>query len=181
MPRDDTKPASSPSSPDAEQRDNARVGYQVAASLMTTEGNLIWARFGAMLVTHSVILTAIGLISGSTSGVKLIAQLGLPSVGVVLCAVWAMLNQRGYDNYTYWILSMRELEETYLSPAVQTISRGAILATNHPVSLTVGGQTKTHRTRLTGRVKVATLSYMVIGIFALLYIGVLILFIANRP
>lgn len=167
----DTRSASGTDSAAPGTVDNARVGYQVAASLMTYEGNVIWVRFGTMLVAHTVIASVIGMTV--ESGAAGVAQVGLVIAGLVLCGVWVLLHQRGFDYYVYWILSMRELEEMHLAPT-RTLSRGAAFAAGEPVELTIGGRTIRHRMSGLGRMRVAWASYAVIGVFVLLYVALLV-------
>lgn len=166
----DTRAAAGTDAASPDPVDNARVGYQVAASLMTYEGNVIWVRFGTMLVAHTVIASVIGM--SVESGAAGVAQVGLVLAGLVLCAVWVLLHQRGFDYYVYWILSMRELEESHLAPT-RTLSRGAAFAAGEPVELTIGGKTIQHRMSRLGGLRVAWASYAVIGVFVLLYLALL--------
>ncbi|WP_144120565.1 hypothetical protein [Catellatospora sichuanensis] len=168
----DTRAASDSDPAELAPADNARVGYQVATALMTYEGNVIWVRFGTMLVAHTVMVAVLGM--AVESGVSGLAQLGLVIAGLVLCGSWVLLHQRGFDYYVYWILSMRELEEQHLAPT-RTVSRGAAFAAGQPVELTVGGRTVRHRMSRLGRMRVAWVSYVVIGVFALLYVAQLVM------
>jgi len=99
--------------------ENARVGYEVAVTLWTYQGSLIWNRFNIMLTANSVIVSVIGILLASQSDLTIFAAL-LPTVGLVLCAAWALLAARGFVYHEYWASRARELEEEYLSDVVTT-------------------------------------------------------------
>jgi hypothetical protein len=138
--------------------------------LMAYEGNLIWARFNAFLVAHSIILAIVTLNAGSKDP-EVTLTFGLPLAGLVFSAVWTVITKRGSDYYTYWILSMRELEETHLAPEVRTVSRGADFAAGRPVGLTLGGRPHEHRmSPMSRRVPIIASSYTLIAVFAVIYL-----------
>jgi len=44
-----------------DKKEDARIDYQVATTLWTYEGQLVWSKFNAMLVANSIVLAVIGL------------------------------------------------------------------------------------------------------------------------
>ena len=116
---EETRPVDDTKDFDPITLENARVGYEVAVNLWTYQGGLIWNRFNIMLTANSVIVSVIGILLSSDSDLTIFAVL-LPSVGLVLCAVWALLAARGFVYHKYWSSRARELEEAYLSDVVTT-------------------------------------------------------------
>jgi hypothetical protein len=153
---------------------DAQVGYQAAVSLWVSEGNLVWAKFNAFLVANSIVLAIYGLALG-TPKISRAFVIGLPVAGIVLCLVWWAQTKRGFDYFTYWILSARELEETCLSEQVQTAARGGAFGTGHPVSLSIDGKVREFRmSRVSRALKASIGAYVVITVFAVLYILMLV-------
>jgi hypothetical protein len=152
-----------------EHADN-RLGYEAALALMTYEGGLIWAKFNAMLVANGFVLA----IAGATAAAKstpTALQKAVAVGGLVLCALWANLISRGFDQYVYWILSAREVEEQALAPAVQTLSRGAAFAAGRAVPLSIDSQLIHHRMSLMSRsVTARQNAYLIITVFGALYV-----------
>jgi hypothetical protein len=172
----DTQPQPSPTLAADVERDNARVGYQAAVSLMTAEGNLIWTRYGLMILAHTIILTAIGLTSSTPQPVKAIIFVGLSLVGLVLCRVWWLVNDVGFRYFFYWLFSARELEELHLSPT-RTLSRGTPFTSGEVVTVFVGGEERQLPLGRKDRIKVVHASKAIIIIFGLLYVAFLGLFL----
>jgi uncharacterized membrane protein (DUF485 family) len=119
--------------------EDVRCGYQSAVDFCIYEGGLIWARFNAMLVANTLIVTAIGF---SLTGVTHLWLLSivLMVVGMILCWMWFFFANRGYDRLHYWILSARELEQKLSNPAVKTLSRGAEFSAGRPVTFELEGK-----------------------------------------
>ncbi|WP_435156064.1 RipA family octameric membrane protein [Amycolatopsis sacchari] len=152
---------------------DAQVGYQAAVSLWASEGNMVWAKFNALLVANSIVLAIYGLALGSAK-VSRAFIIGLPIAGIVLCMVWWTQTKRGFDYFAYWISSARELEESCLSSRVKTITRGGSFAEGRPVSVTVNGRSREFRMSRSSRLLKANLgAYAVIGVFAALYVVML--------
>jgi hypothetical protein len=148
----------------------AQAGYAAAVSLWVYEGELIWSKFNAMLVANSIVLGVIALAFGAGT-VSCIIRIGLPLGGVTLCALWFFLTKRGFDQYTYWILSARELEEKHLSPIVKTVSRGAEFASASEVKFELTGRAGTLKLSPIGKtITAARASYLVIFVIAAMYI-----------
>ena len=150
--------------------ENAKVGYQVAIELWTYEGELVWSKFNAMLVANSIVLALIGFTLNSNQLPQVLA-VGMPVAGLLLCLAWFLLTKRGFDNYVYWILSARELEERHLAPIVRTVSRGAYLADGGKVEIAVGGKSRKYQMGWFSRLLRAEWSaYLVIIVFAVMYV-----------
>jgi hypothetical protein len=155
---------------DEAQLENARVGYQAAVSLMTFEGNLVWTRYGLMVLVHTIILTAIGLTSGTSQPARTITLGCLSLVGLVLCVVWWLVNDIGFRYFFYWLFSARELEEQYLRPA-RTLSRGIPLTQGEAATVVLGGKEHQLPVWRKDRFNVVRASKAVIVLIGLLYVA----------
>ncbi|MDY0042657.1 MAG: hypothetical protein RBS57_20290 [Desulforhabdus sp.] len=137
--------------------EKAQVGYQVAVSLWTYQGNLNWGRFNIMLTANSIIISAIGLVPSSPS----IFRDVLPIAGLFLCILWLFLTARGFDYHKYWVSQARSIEEKYLSDVIKTISEAK--TTKEGGKMEFGWLSK-----LGGSQKRAT--YLVIFVFVFVYV-----------
>jgi hypothetical protein len=127
-----------------------------------------------MLVANSIVLAVVGLSAGKADSSTVLSH-GMPIAGLVLCLFWFALIKRGFDRYSYWILSARELEERYLAPAVRVVSRGGSYADGAPVELMLSGRYQTVQPSRVGRIlSAARISYLVILTFVALYIGLFV-------
>ncbi len=113
---------------------NARVGYQVAVNLWIHQGQVTWQGFRAMLLANSIVLAAAAFIDQRPFVVA------APTLGIVLCVMWLALVMRGFEVHEYRVKSAREIEEKYLAPVVQTVSRGAEVHHGKEVALMLGGR-----------------------------------------
>jgi len=154
------------------KKEDVRLGYQVATDLWAYEGQLLWSKFNAMLVANSIVLATIGLGISASSKLAIFTK-GMPLAGLAFCLLWFLVTKRGFDNYIYWVLSARELEEQYLSDAVKTVSRGGDLADGKKVHFKINNQTKEYQMSFLGSFKVRQSSYLVIALFAAMYILIL--------
>ena len=137
-----------------EVQENAPIGYQCAVSLWVYEGQVIWARFNAMLLGHSILLAVLtGLLTSSKPTNLTALRVGLCFAGVLLCLVWLFLTDRGFRYHAYWIGSARKLEK-HIEP-VRTALEGHGVAGGAPT--------------------VRTLSYFTVFIFLGLYFLILAL------
>ena len=162
---------------DQVERENARIGYQAAISLATFEGNIIWQRYGSMLLIHTIILSAVGLASNASPSARNVLWLGLSLIGLVLCVVWWIVNDIGFRYFFAWMFSARELEERYLAP-VLTVSLAFPVAGEAEPSAMVGGRRLPLRITQHDRRRVVGASRLIIIIFAVLYAAVLTVFVA---
>jgi hypothetical protein len=163
---------------DAEESENARAGYQSAVELMVFEGNLVWARYGLMLLAHTIILTAIGLTADTPRPIRMIILVGLSLVGLTLCVLWWLVNDIGFRYFFYWLFAARELEEKFLAP-VRTLSRGTPLTGEGTVTLQLDGESRKLKIKAADRRHMVVSSRLIIIIFSVLYIGLLAVFTAN--
>ncbi|MEK6657139.1 MAG: hypothetical protein AABY58_06820, partial [Nitrospirota bacterium] len=147
---------------DNQEPGNAEVGYQMAIALWTYEGGLVWSKYNAMLVANSIVLALIGLTLDKQNLTRAFT-VGMPIVGLLLCIAWFLLTKRGFDNYGYWILSARELEEKHFAASVLTVSRGSSLANGSKVKLTVDGRIRDYQMSWFSRLlKAEWISYLVL-------------------
>lgn len=154
--------------------ENARVGYQVATNLWIYEGELLWSKFNALLVANSIVLASIGLAISAPSSLMVFST-GMPVVGIVLCVLWFQLTNRSFGNYKYWIFSAREIEEKFLSDSVKIVSRGGDFADGKKVSLQIGSQPKQLELNRLGKdLRAEWASYVIIGLFLVMYVIILI-------
>ena len=162
------------------EREDARIGYQVATNLWSYEGTIHWNKFHTFLVANSIVFTGLILIltNGTSNG---LLPLALPVVGLILCLIWLLVIRRGLDYYKYWIFSARELEESHLSPTVNIVSRGGDFADGREVTFTISGSERHHRLScISSILKVRGASYLLIAIFAVLYVLSLIVILMDR-
>ena len=149
--------------------ENLQLGYQSAIALWVYEGNLIWAKYNTMLVANSIVLAVVGLSLGSETLPALFSQL-LPVAGIFLCLLWWQLTKRGFDQYRYWILCTREIEEKF-NGEIDIASRGGRFASGQTVTFSIDGGTVTHKlSRGATGIRAAQNAYIGIAVFALLYV-----------
>jgi hypothetical protein len=130
----------------------------------------LWSKFNALLVANSIVLAALALNLTSEHPARYLT-VPFAGAGVVLCIVWTQTTKRGFENYVYWIMSSRELEELYLSDPVKTVSRGGDFAEGRAVTLQISSRKKKmEMSRLGDGLRVQNASYILIGVFAALYL-----------
>jgi hypothetical protein len=152
--------------------ENARIGYQAAVDLWIAEGEQIWARFNAMLVVNSIIVAVIGFALAGQR-MLLVITVSLPIAGLVVCAVWYVLMKRDFEYQAYLIYSAREIEERYLNP-IKTVSRGGAFVGGQAVELVISGASvKRRMSRIARMFRDRTAAYIVILVFAAVYIAML--------
>jgi hypothetical protein len=157
-----------------EEMESIRVGYQVATNLWWYLGDLVWAEYNAMLVVNSVVVAAIGI--GLTSQQPLpLLTVGLPAIGLVLCALWAQLLARGTAHYLPYLAAARELEDEYLGNRVRVISRANEFNEGQKVVYRIGGQPRTLRMSFWSRIlPTRRTAYVVISVFSAMYVLLLV-------
>ena len=158
------------------ERDNARIGYQAAISLATHEGGNVWVRYGLMLVIHTIIFSVFGFTSSVPQPAKNIIWIGLSSVGLLLCALWWIVNDVGFRYFFYWIFSARELEERHLGPS-QVVSRAFPIAGEGDVSVVVGGVRLPMPISQRDRFRVVLVSRLIICMLGVLHGALLLSFL----
>jgi hypothetical protein len=157
------------------EKENARVGYQVAMNLWTFQGQINWNRFNVMLVANSVIVAVIGsMLSGGNPLPSLIISLAV--LGFVLCIVWVLLTARGFGYLSYWFLCAVELEKQ-LGGDVKIFSRFPSLRAGREVAFNGDrkgnddGKVMTYRLGTWSRVSQKAGAYFIIAVFAISYIA----------
>jgi hypothetical protein len=121
-----------------------------------------------MVYANTIVVATIGLVMTTSSPKDFTAfRVLLSLLGLVLCFVWWMLLRRGFQYFTYWILSARELERVYLSDIVKTVVRGQTYSETGKA--TFEGEIKP-LVASPPLIKVELASYIVVGAFALLYV-----------
>jgi hypothetical protein len=118
-----------------------------------------------MLVANSIVLAFIGLIYDSENLPRTF-KTGLTVVGLLFCLIWFTINARGFGYHAYWLMSAREIEETYLSPAVQMYKRGADFSGGARVEFSNG---KTLQMKPAGRLRAQTAQNLITACFTVLY------------
>jgi hypothetical protein len=166
-----------------DEKENARVGYQVAVDLTIKEEKLFWDQFNALLVANSILIIAISsVICRDCSYQKdLISDLPwfLATIGVVLCVLWYLLTVRRDKYRLYYLFSAREIEAEYLGCQVQTIRRGKDFSDGSPVLFKSESRDGEHKygepfqLPLCGRMKVSCWAIFVIGSFSVIYLFIL--------
>jgi hypothetical protein len=138
--------------------ENIRLGYQTAIGLWTYQGGLNWDRFNGMLAANSIILSVIGIVLSGTSPLP-VFTLVLPLIGLFLCAIWVCFAARGFAYHKYWSSQARDLEEKYLSNAIEIVQKAK--------SAEDSGKVTFNRFAKLGGQKEVT--YIVIAVFVLVF------------
>lgn len=149
---------------------NARIGYHIATNLSNTEVQMLWSKFNALLVANSIILYTADKMKDNTT---LFSRI-IPLFGIILCILWFALLKRSWHQHTYFIKAAREIEETFLSDSVTTLSRGDKVSEGDEVKFRFKERDEPFRIPFLGSLKVKNLSYIIVGIFFFLYIVLLI-------
>jgi len=171
---------------DVQQIENARVGYQVATSLWNSRAGEFWSQFNAMLTANSIVLaaataatvarmsepaTTAGAANAQESILSLLS-IGVPVVGLALCALWCALHERAVGYNTYWARSARRLEEQFLKDPITTLSWGKRFG--HGEEIKDFGDPEDLQMNLIGRIRVKYAVRSVIIVFAAMYLAILV-------
>lgn len=166
-----------------DEKENARVGYQVAVDLAIKEEKLFWDQFNALLVANSILIIAISSVicRDYTCQEDLISDLPwfLAIIGVVLSVLWYLLTVRRDKYHLYYLFSAKEIEAEYLRCQVQTIRRGKDFSDGNPVLFKSESMDREYKygepfqLPLCGRLKVPNWAIFVIGSFFAIYVFVL--------
>lgn len=79
--------------------------YESAISQSNHEGDLIWQKFNAFIVTHGIFFALLGgIITTNADNLhnKTFFILGISIVGLFLSSMWLVSTIRGYDTLEYW-------------------------------------------------------------------------------
>ncbi len=151
--------------------DNARVGYEITVLLLTSESQIVWARYSSMLTANSILVAIIGLATASAHPIPAVA-LCVSVVGLCLCLLWLAMIARAFDYFRYWIACARELEVKYLHDQVRTISRGKLYGEGEEVHFQYGAHKEPLRMSRIGRNSgVMNCAFLVIGLFVIIYMS----------
>jgi hypothetical protein len=154
-------------SPD--EMENIRVGYQVAVNLWIFFGELIWAKYNAMLVVNGIVAAAIGIVLTSTQPLAPSIMVGLSIIGLILCTLWAQLLSRGRAYLDPYISAARELEDRYLG-ILSIIRRGNEFNAGKTVLYEIDGKSVSVGMGFpANKVRTGQASYLIIAVFALMY------------
>jgi len=164
---------------------NARIGYQVAASLEANEVRALWSRFSAMLTANGIIIGVIGWSLNSAiinrKSILLRIPIAMSIFGIILCALWYLLMARKQRFCEYLMLSARELEQDWLNDPVQTLARGGQLVGDktlkprqQSVNVKLGDQIRPIKMHRLERAKTRKVSNAIIILFAALYLSSII-------
>lgn len=164
---------SEPSQAEQIERDNARIKYQAAVALVSSEGSNVWARYGHMLLINTILISVLGLTSNAPQPEKNWIWIGLSSIGFGVCSLWWTINDVGFRYFFYWVFAASELEERYLGP-ILTVGRAFPTAGDGKVSVVVGGTMLQLPIRERDRFRVVGASKLIIVIFGVWY-GILLL------
>ena len=106
-----------------EEKQDIRVGYQVAMNIDLHEEQQMWARSNAMLVANGLIVASLGLSVEKTSfrGLPLLVVVSV--AGLLLCVIWCCLIARTAIKATIWVREANRLERG-LHCDVRTIESG---------------------------------------------------------
>ena len=151
------------------------LGYQSAISLWIFEGEVLWTRFSAMLMTHTVILGVIGLLFNDqrelTSNAPIFLVLSL--VGFILSLFWFEMTSRGFSMMKYHTLAAREIEDKINSIDLEILKKGYHFSKNESVKFKITEDTlKTHtrpwHSQLFRTETAASYTIVLVGIFYLI-------------
>jgi hypothetical protein len=153
---------------------NVQVGYENAVAAFLSESEVIWSKFNAFVVANSILLGAIALgLTDSRTLTSMFFHRYLPGGGLILAVLWFLLLKRSFDHHIHFVWSAVELE-SLLEP-VRMLQKGGEFAEAHkPVTYSIRGAQRTLRpTPMVGRVRVETVTYLIIAVFAGLYLVLL--------
>ncbi len=159
-----------------DEKEDIRVGYQVAVELWKREAEQNWARFNVLLVANGIIATAVVVIlaNPSLSTPALLFARVLSGMGILICAITFLTLSRGFDYQNYYAASAREIEEKYLSQYVRTISRGKRFANGEMITLDLATDARFKMSRLSRLLSAKNLLGVVDFLFFVLYLYVIV-------
>lgn len=162
-----------------ERLENIRTGYEVANNLWIMSDQNYWAIFNALLVANTILLGSIGWFFSNNECNKdpflsCLSFLIIPIVGFLVCILWFFISHRRSVYCRHYMHSARKLEE-YLPP-LRTMTDGGKFSRGQKVSFVFqNGERKTEK-MLWSKINVAWYSYMIVGLFGLIY---LIIFVSK--
>jgi len=139
--------------------ENARVGYQMAIGLVNLVSQEIYSRFNAILVANSIIIAIIGFSFTSEHPFLLIKF--LPFMGLSLCVLWFLFVKHGFHYQKFYREKAKELEKQYFADTFK------LFTSDIPTSALIKW------------LPARRVSYIVIMVFAVIYIIMLLQIICN--
>lgn len=94
--------------------ENARIKYSAVLSLKSSEGEIQWSRYNAMLVINTIIIGFLGL--AYNDGFYFprlfnILFLLIPIIGIIICFAWYQMTNRGFFWTKFWMKKAYEIEK----------------------------------------------------------------------
>lgn len=93
--------------------DNIRIKYSNVLNLKTSEGEIQWNRYNAMLLANTIIIGFISTSYNSCSSIPQFFKLTFqffPIFGLFLCNFWYQMTERGFMWTKFWMDKANELE-----------------------------------------------------------------------
>lgn len=122
---------------DPEDLANARLKYQSAINLKTSEGEIQWARYNCMLVVNGA-FTGLIFLTYSNSSVPVFLTILLsfvPILGLLLCYLWYNMTQRGFMWTNFWITEANRIEDQ-IDGEINPVQEGNDFRSNLAIGVT---------------------------------------------
>jgi hypothetical protein len=94
--------------------ENIRTKYSCVINLKTSESEIVWNKYNAMLVINTIFIGFVGLkynTGFSFSNFFNLIFLLVPIFGLFLCGYWWQITDRGYFWCDYWMDEANKLEK----------------------------------------------------------------------
>ena len=106
-----------------EDDEKNKIGYNAAIQMASSNGNMIWAAFGALIGANAVFVTLIGVVMKLYEDIDLLPIL-MSLLGIILCVIWFFTISRQFAYTEYWLIYARNLEKKTLAPQVDLLEKG---------------------------------------------------------
>lgn len=136
--------------------DKAIAKYQVAIDKNTSESEILWNRFSAMLIFNSILMAAVGITFQTGTKLPFLIKLYLPISGLISCYLWLIASLRGFQWIKFWATKARMIEKKYL------------IDENHERNPISDGNE--HKSNIIGWPRVETTTYFLICMIGLFYV-----------
>ncbi len=158
---------------------HAHIAYRVAVDQLINEGNLFWSRFNVLIVANSVIVAAIGFTFKANQPLILLA-VTLPIMGLVLCFLWFLMTKSGFNVCYNYSLQCREFEENHLAESARPITKAIRYSCGETITYSIpNAPILTKIDKLTRVLDIRRVSYLIIVVFAIVYLISLVQFLKN--
>jgi len=148
---------------DKERIEKSVAKYQIAINKNTSESEILWSRYNALLVFNSILIADIGFTYKDPFPSIVITF--LPIAGLISCYLWFTMTLRGFQWIDHWIDSAREIEEEHLLEGADSKKVSQL----DPIAK--GNEKKN---KIVGWPRTAGASYVLILMIAILYVIFLI-------